>query len=387
MTYCFCFVSQGESKYELMSMVLAITLRYYHPTIDIYAGVPQPASIYGTLSPPTYDLFRELFVHVLPVRNQISDEYKIGNKFAILEETCKIAKTDHIIFLDTDIICLQPFVMTEEMKTSDLSGMPTDYGDWVNRYPSNHPKFYWSILFQSLGMNYELPDQPYFLSYFSKKPIWAPYFNAGFLCIKNNMNIAKRLNNHTKHFFEKHYKEKSVKMSFNSDQIAVATTCVSLQLRTNLIPPKMVFSIIPRHPLLCVDNVSFVHYHSLKRLNHLFMNLFYQTSLFRSNEKVLFPNHIHVTLCHCLMLHLERIIMDEKKPHETVTSHALSIVQRIFKYECNSSFSSQQNILFLKSRPYTSYPSLHALLQPLLSIQSIPEQSTLYDVFKKIVNP
>lgn len=297
-----CFISQGGGKYELMSRVLALSTRFYNPNIDIIVGLPTPFDIYPKISEDTISLLTSLNIKIINITNQVSHDYKIANKYALLEEVSKTSKNHYILFLDTDIICTNPFIPTIGMLTSDLSGITTDYADWVNRVnKSNFKNSFWYQIHKVCEATYE-PEKynPPYLSCITKKPIYADYFNAGYIFIKNKLVIPQTLNELTRKIYSVLSRKSEKKTPRTSDQIAIAVTSSKLNLKTHVVDMEHVSSCIPRHlPNKIIDNQQFCHYHNCKYLRSIFINFDWrqynlkEKSTYRKDEKLLFNNQIH----------------------------------------------------------------------------------------------
>ena len=381
-----CFISQGNSKYEYMSIILALTIRYFHPDVEIIVGVPQPQHIYGDLLPETYQLFKEKNIQTVKVYNQISHDYKIGNKYAILEKACELSTKEYVLFLDSDIICTNPIEIPPNMYAADLCGMPTDYGDWVNKFPPTSKHFKWYSIFQSCGLQYKTyhkkENNPLFYSYFSKSPIWANYLNAVFLFIRNRIDIPKCLNKFTKILYEAHKSNDNKKVIMNSDQLAIAITISKLNLNMQLIPEHMTFSMIPKNQLNMVTNEIFIHYHHPKRLNHFIINCFHPSSLLRENKKELYPSEFNKVLANIMLKFFEYSVLLERKYWQSTLYYSILYISFIF----NKSYkNNKQGLEFLKTTNYAkNYKFLEREVFPYLNI--IPQDTdSLYTIFHKVV--
>lgn len=304
-----CFISQGGGKYELMSKVLALSTRFYNPTIDIIVGLPTPFDIYPEISEDTLSLFESLNIKTINVTNQVSHNYKIGNKYALLEKVSEICTHQYILFLDTDMICTNPFIPTIEMLESDLSGITTDYSDWVNRVnKKNFEKSFWYQIHQVCDVSYD-PEKynPPYLSCVTKKPIYADYFNAGYIFIKNKLIIPQTLNYMTRKIYNYLF-NKPKSSSIISDQIAIAVTSSKLSLKTHVVDKDHVFSCIPKHyPNKIIDNQQFYHYHNCKYLRSIFINFDWRQynlkykAISRMGNNLLFDNQTHHQIINCIL--------------------------------------------------------------------------------------
>ena len=304
-----CFISQGDSKYEMMSKILALSTRCFNPLIDIIIGLPTPFNIYPKVAQETLTLFDNLNIKYIEITNQISHNYKIGNKYALLEKVSEISNNSYILFLDTDIICTNPFVPTKEMLEADLSGITTDYSDWVNKINKlNFNKSFWYKIHKVCDSVYE-PEKynPPHLSCVTNRPIYADYFNGGYIFIKNNPLIPKTLNSMTEKIYNYLFNKPNT-ASFTSDQIALAVTSSSLNLKTHVIDMEHIYSCIPKHyPSKIVTNQQFYHYHNPKCLRSIFINFDHRQynlgykGIYREGDNLLFNNLFYFKIVNALI--------------------------------------------------------------------------------------
>ena len=301
-----CFISQGESKYELMSTILAYSIRAFNPTIEIIIGLPTPYHIYPQVSQDTLEIFKKMNIKCVEIENQISHDYKIGNKYAIMEKACELSKNKYVLFLDTDVISTNLFFPTVEMLESDLSALPTDYSDWVNRIPKDFMNSFWYEIHEVCEVEYN-PDKynPPYVSLATKKNIYADYFNGGYLFIKNKLEIPRTLNIMTKKIYN--YLLISGKKTFTSDQIAIAVTSSKLNLKCHVIDRVNCDHCIPKYYPSNVHKQQFFHYHKLSYLRAIFIN--FDLRVFKLNEKglhrlngdLIFDNETFQKICRSML--------------------------------------------------------------------------------------
>ncbi|MGY6215096.1 sulfotransferase family protein [Methylolobus aquaticus] len=174
--YCFTFVCQS-GELEIESMLLASSLRLQMGDgIDLVACVPQPESVWGTLSATTLALLGELHVRQVPVRNGIAPSYPIGNKLGCLGVATAASRT---IFLDSDIICLK--ALPQGAFPASFNAVPAFDVTW----PSNAND--WKPLYAAF--NLPVPERR-LLTPISGKYMW-PYFNAGVIAVESNTEFSR----------------------------------------------------------------------------------------------------------------------------------------------------------------------------------------------------
>lgn len=104
--FAFLFVAQA-GELEVKAALLAASLRRnLRVPGEVVACVPEPAERWGALPETTRALLARLGVRVAPIRNEIADDYPIGNKVSCLRVPCDAAK---LVFVDSDVLCVSPF--------------------------------------------------------------------------------------------------------------------------------------------------------------------------------------------------------------------------------------------------------------------------------------
>lgn len=307
---CICFISQGGGKYELMSKILTYSLRSFNPNIEIIVGLPTPHHIYPRVSQDTLDIFDQQNVKYVEIENQINHDYKIGNKYAILEKACELSKNKYVLFLDTDVICTNPFFPSIEMLEADFSAIPTDYSDWVNKIPKKFEKSFWYEIHKVCGAIYN-PDKynPPYVSIYSKSNIYADYFNGGYLFMKNNLEIPKTLNIMTKKIYN--HLLISNKSTFTSDQIAIAVTSSKLNLKCHAIDRLNCDHCIPRYYPNHFNKQQFFHYHKLAYLRGIFIN--FDLRVYRSDERGLYRHDGNLIFDNVTFQRIVRCMLEDWK--------------------------------------------------------------------------
>lgn len=349
-----CFISQGGGKYELMSKILALSIRSYNPQIDIIVGLPTPFNIYSKISEDTLSLFKDLNIKCIEITNQVSHNYKIANKYALIE---KISAThneyQYILFLDTDIICTNKFMPTKEMLNSDLSAITTDYSDWVNKtHKKKFEKSFWFLIHKICDVSYD-PEKynPPHLSCVTKKPIYADYFNAGYIFIKNKLIIPQTLNTMTKIIYN-FLDRRPNTPSFTSDQIAIAVTSSKLNLKTHVIDMEHVYSCIPKHyPQQIINRQQFFHYHKPKCLRSIFVNFDWRQfnlnykGMYRKGDNLLFNNQTHHQIVNSMLNDWKYLFRVKEADLDTVNSNFEGLTIYLKKFLLKSKeFSWSDNI-------------------------------------------
>ena len=132
---CFVFICQA-GELEAQAVLLAVSLRHFlQKDHELVAAVPVPADRWGLLSEQTIEALRLLKVKIVEVRNQIADDYPIGNKNSCLaiETYCK-----KLVFLDSDIIMMRSFnekiAFEASLSAVPESGIVAKFEDWEQLY-------------------------------------------------------------------------------------------------------------------------------------------------------------------------------------------------------------------------------------------------------------
>ena len=137
MRFAISFVCQ-RGDLEIKALLLAASLRRFLTcNAELIACLPEPESQWGAVSPEALRVLASLGVRTVGIRNVIDDAYPIGNKV-----TCLDVATDaeHMVFLDTDILCLEPFdpgrwfARGFNAKPADAVGFADNPQDWQSVY-------------------------------------------------------------------------------------------------------------------------------------------------------------------------------------------------------------------------------------------------------------
>ncbi len=112
-------------SYEVMGILLAASLRAfsYEPT-SIYTYCR--AHLIDQLHPKTLEIFDELDVKLAPISPEFDAPYPQGNKLYACAEKRPERKT---VLLDTDMLFLQPCLLSDTIKPGCVSGRRTS--DWM----------------------------------------------------------------------------------------------------------------------------------------------------------------------------------------------------------------------------------------------------------------
>ena len=177
MKFAFVFVCQA-GELEIQAMLLAASLRQqFGYTPECIAAIPQPESHWGTLSEETLSLIDTLKLRTVPITNPVDQHYGIANKIACLDiET----EADVLIFLDSDILCLQPF-LPENHFHAQFHAKPADLATFTKD----------TALWQKMYDLFQLPLPTWRVISTVSNEVMLPYFNSGVTAIKTGLNFAK----------------------------------------------------------------------------------------------------------------------------------------------------------------------------------------------------
>lgn len=176
MKYCFVFVCQ-QGELEIKSMLLAASLKLYvQGDYELVAALPQPTSYWGSVSTITQEILSLLNIRTVHIVNNIDEKYPIANKIACLGIQTAAEK---IIFLDSDILCLQPITINNYF-SADFNAKPADlatFGKNIN-------------LWQKVYQLFQLPLPHWRVLSTVSHELMLPYFNAGVIAVKNHPQFA-----------------------------------------------------------------------------------------------------------------------------------------------------------------------------------------------------
>jgi hypothetical protein len=175
-SYAFVFVCQ-RGQLEGLSLLLAASLkRFLTCTYELIAAVPRPIEKWGDLHKETYDLLTQMGVRIEYFENPVPGD-RLGdlltNKIYCFQLPTVM---DKLVFLDSDLLCLQPFDGHERFATP-VNVAPTFLATGRN----------WETIYQAVGL--PMPTEQ-IQTLFSNE--WQPpYFNSGFVAVERS--IAREL--------------------------------------------------------------------------------------------------------------------------------------------------------------------------------------------------
>lgn len=174
MLYRFIFVCQGgelEAKACLLAASLNTNLKC---DFELVAAIPDGQNVQRP-SATTIAFLHSINVATEPIKNPLSSDYLIGHKLACFQLESNAGKT---IFLDSDMLCLRPFI--HEARFEDFS-FNAKLEDWHHHHHSH-----WEVMHR----HFNLP-QPEFnhRSTVFDEPM-PLYFNAGWLAVDQNAASA-----------------------------------------------------------------------------------------------------------------------------------------------------------------------------------------------------
>ncbi len=177
MKFAFVFVCQA-GELEIQSMLLAASLRQqFGYTPECIAAIPQPESRWGTLSPDTLSLIQTLKLRKVLITNPVDQNYGIANKIGCLDvET----NADLLIFLDSDILCLQYFSPETHFK-AQFHAKPADLATFTKD----------TALWQKIYGLFQLPLPTWRVVSTVSNEVMLPYFNSGVTATKRGLNFAQ----------------------------------------------------------------------------------------------------------------------------------------------------------------------------------------------------
>lgn len=177
--YCVVFVCQS-GELEIKAMLLAASLkRHWQGEGECVVAIPTPASRWGELSTEVDAFVRCLGFRTVAITNRIDEQYGMGNKVACLGiET----SAERLLFLDSDILCLQAFLPRSEQELSHapFCAKPADGNS--NAYTEAD----WQKVYALFGR--QLPARRIMTTVSDQ--LIPPYFNAGVVVVQNGMNFG-----------------------------------------------------------------------------------------------------------------------------------------------------------------------------------------------------
>jgi hypothetical protein len=170
MRYAFVFVCQA-GELEVQAMLLAASLRrHLQADHQLVAALPGPEGRWGRPREETLHFLRGLGVGTASITNQIDPDYPIGNKVSCLMVD---VAADVTIFVDTDVVCLQPVAQLPELH-APFAAKPADFHTF--RGAGAHGD-QWEAVYRSCGLAMPAARMRATVS----GEAMPPYFNAGFI--------------------------------------------------------------------------------------------------------------------------------------------------------------------------------------------------------------
>lgn len=113
-SFSLVFVCQAGDL-ELMSCILAASIREHYPEMKLIAGIPQPEEIFGTVADETIEFLKGLHVEIQYFTNSLIEtdpskrkkHHYFVNKIFLLKGVT--IETDKVVFIDSDFILIEPF--------------------------------------------------------------------------------------------------------------------------------------------------------------------------------------------------------------------------------------------------------------------------------------
>jgi hypothetical protein len=174
--YSFIFISQS-GELEIKSILLAASLyRNLSCKYEMIVAFPTPEERWGKLKEETVTFLRKIGAELVPIVNQIDEDYPIGNKVSCLQLD---VTGDIKIFLDSDILCLRPFEPPPEFNAR-FSAKPADLNTFTDQLEI------WKKVYDSVGV--QMPQDRIQASV--SKETMPPYFNAGFIAVHSNVELG-----------------------------------------------------------------------------------------------------------------------------------------------------------------------------------------------------
>lgn len=173
--YSVIFICQS-GDIEIKSILLALSLKdHVGPEVELIAAIPRPGDQTYYPSIKAKSLLNALNVKTIEFENPYLKNKKVEtgdlftNKSFCLNISCQ---GKYIIFLDSDILCLNKFSLSEELLEPDFLAKQVDFANVRN----------WEILYKHFRL--KIPDEEFICSVDKKTS--PPYFNSGVFIIKQD---------------------------------------------------------------------------------------------------------------------------------------------------------------------------------------------------------
>ncbi|MDE4172476.1 hypothetical protein PXK63_21475 [Phaeobacter gallaeciensis] len=168
------FVTHG-GPLEAKSALLAASLAEHYLPAKMLTRLMEPFDVFDKISEETAQLFDELGVEQRFGKNEISIEYKHGNKITSMRGV-----TGPTIFLDSDMLLMCPFSWHHTFN-ADASAKPADLDTF------RHGGGSWTEVWKLFGR--KVPPKTYVASLSGEKI--RPYFNAGFIYARDGDALSE----------------------------------------------------------------------------------------------------------------------------------------------------------------------------------------------------
>ena len=239
------FVCQN-GELEIKASLLAASLRVHlEPDQEIVAAIPTPASRWGEVSSDTLEFLESLGVRVSSVINPVSFDYPIANKIPCFGVDTAASS---ILFLDTDIICLESFVdkrfdgVSFAVKTADLATAPLTRDQWKEAY---------AVL--------DVPPNSRLVRSTISSELFHPYFNSGVILSNRGEEFALRWGEFTQRLYDAGFLKENI---LHLDQVALPPTIDSFGEIPWVLSERMNFPAHLRPLESCKrGSVKLCHYH------------------------------------------------------------------------------------------------------------------------------
>lgn len=171
------FVCQ-RGDLEAKSALLAASLRrHVTGAVDLAACLPTPETTWGRPSATTLNLFDALGIRTVGISNLVDDGYPIGNK---LSAVAIPTDAERLVFLDSDILCLQPFAVDACFR-GDFTAKPADLPTGIQDAAD------WRRLYRAFGL---AEPRRRLLATAAEHLLW-PYFNAGVIAFRTGLGFPE----------------------------------------------------------------------------------------------------------------------------------------------------------------------------------------------------
>lgn len=171
----YVFVLHG-GEIEVKAALLAASLHHnLAGRYELIGAVPGPVERWGGISRQTARLLARFGVRTVTIRNEIDENYPIGNKISALGVP---AKHERVIFLDSDILLLQPFFDHRDLATG-YAAKPADADTFIRSGGR------WGPVYDLFDL--PRPDHRVHASHSRERMM--PYYNAGVICCRDNQRL------------------------------------------------------------------------------------------------------------------------------------------------------------------------------------------------------